>query len=187
MKLFASYTSPYARHCRIALLDSGLACEFVETSHAQSAESSATKKVPFLEDGDLTLTDSTSILFHIAEKSNYTFIQSASEQELFSMATTCLDSIINVFLLENDGVTDETSGYIKRQKGRILSSLENLDAKFANRNAGALNSAEIRVACLVDWGVFRNRISLDGLDNLKALLAAANTQESFKATAIPAA
>ena len=186
MKLYASYTSPFARHCRIALLESGLECEFVETTHAQSAESSSTKKVPFLVDGDVKLTDSASILQYFADKSDYSFIENAQELELFSMATTCLDSVINVFLLEMDGVTDEASGYIKRQKGRIVSSLEELDAKMANRTNATLSTGEIRLACLLEFGVFRNRISLDGLNNLTALLTAANKEENFKATAIPA-
>lgn len=186
MKLYASYTSPFARHCRIALLESGLECEFVETDHAQSAQNSATKKVPYLEDGDVKLTDSSSILFYIAEKSDCKFIQTAQEQEMFSMANTCLDSVINVFLLEIDGVDEKSSGYIQRQKDRVTTVLQELDKAAASHVAGtALNAGEIRLACLIDWGTARKRISLDGLSNLQALLAQANKNEHFKATAMP--
>jgi glutathione S-transferase len=184
MKLYASYTSPFARHCRIALLQGNLECEFISTDHAQSAEKSVTKKVPFLEDQGLTLTDSSSILFHLAQKSGRPFIESAQDQELFSMANTCLDSIINVFLLENDGVTADTSGYIKRQQGRILSALEALNTQAATHSA-PLNAAQMRVACLVDWALFRKRISIEGLTNLQALLDTARQDDHFNATAIP--
>ena len=186
MKLYASYTSPYARQCRIALLKGDIECEFITTDHAQSAEKSATKKVPFLEDDDQTFTDSSSILFHLAQKSGGTFIVDAEEQELFSMSTTCLDSIINVFLLENDGVTGETSGYILRQQGRINSTLAELNNKAAGHKA-PLNNGEIRLACLIDWALFRGRINLAGLDHLQALLDTARLDADFNATAIPTA
>lgn len=184
MKLYASYTSPFARHCRIALLQGNIECEFVNTDHAQSAEKSATKKVPFLEDGDLTFTDSSSILMHLASVSDTDYIQTAQEQELFSMTNTCLDSVINVFLLENDGVTSETSGYIKRQQGRILTALSALDTKAAEHTA-KLNTAQIRLACFIDWALFRKRISIEGLTNLQALLETARQDQHFNATAIP--
>ena len=53
MKLYGSFTSPFARHCRIVLLETGQACDFVETDYAASAAASPAKKVPFLQDGDI--------------------------------------------------------------------------------------------------------------------------------------
>ena len=41
--------------------------EFIETDQSQSAELSPTKKVPFLQDGDIVLSDSSSILKYIRE------------------------------------------------------------------------------------------------------------------------
>ncbi|MEH6445098.1 MAG: glutathione S-transferase [Oceanospirillaceae bacterium] len=184
MKLYASYTSPFARHCRVALLQSNVECEFIDTDYAQSAANSATQKVPYLEDGAVKLTDSSSILFHIAQKSGGTFIKDAQEQELFSMTNTCLDATINLFLLENDGIKAETSGYLQRQQNRIVSALKELNNKVENLN-GPLNTAQMRLACYVDWAIFRKRISIEGLDNLQALLENARTDASFNATAIP--
>ena len=80
MKLYGSYTSPYVRHCRIVIEQLGLACDFVEADYTLSAKKSPSMKVPFLQDGDLQLTDSTSILFHF-----YTF-PSGSDR---SMARRC--------------------------------------------------------------------------------------------------
>ena len=102
MKLYGSYTSPFVRHCRIALLETGLACEFIETDQAGSAAKSPTKRVPFLEDGDVFLTDSSSILKHIREKAGTAFLSSASELDLFAMVNTALDATVNLFFLERD-------------------------------------------------------------------------------------
>jgi glutathione S-transferase len=73
MKLYGSYTSPFVRHCRIALIETGLAFDFIETDQTGSAAKSPTKRVPFLEDGNIFLTDSSSILKHIREKTGHTF------------------------------------------------------------------------------------------------------------------
>jgi len=43
LELYGSYTSPFVRHCRIALLESGLAFTFVETDQVSSAKLSPTQ------------------------------------------------------------------------------------------------------------------------------------------------
>lgn len=47
MELYGSYTSPFVRHCRIALLQTQQDCQFIETDAQQSATLSPTKKVPY--------------------------------------------------------------------------------------------------------------------------------------------
>ena len=52
MKLFGSFTSPYVRHCRIALMQSGLDWEMAELDiHTSNDPGTPTLRVPFLEDG----------------------------------------------------------------------------------------------------------------------------------------
>ena len=48
MELFGSYTSPFVRHCRIALLETKTKFSFTETDFETSAKLSPAKKVPFL-------------------------------------------------------------------------------------------------------------------------------------------
>ena len=74
MKLYGSLTSPYVRHARIAIAQSGFQCEFEEADYARSAELSPTARVPFFEDGDLMLTDSSSILKYVREKAGTGFL-----------------------------------------------------------------------------------------------------------------
>ncbi len=185
MKLYASYTSPFARHCRIALLQDNVDCEFIDTDYAQSAANSATQKVPFLEDGDIKLTDSSSILMYLSQKAGRTFIQDVQEQELFCMTNTCLDTTVNLFLLERDGITTESSAYLQRQQNRIESTLKALNDKVSDVQ-GPLNTAQMRLACYVDWALFRGRISIEGLSNLDNLLRVAKEDQNFNTTAIPA-
>ena len=184
MKLYGSYTSPFVRHCRIALLQSDFDFEFIETDYAMSAERSPTSKVPFLEDGGITLTDSSSIVKHIREKAGREFLTDVADYELFAMTNTVLDSAINLFLLENDGISADQSGYLTRQKERIESGLDELNRRFDPAEGIAKDSA-LRCACFIDWALFRNRINVDQHENLRGLLAAANQVDEFVSTAPP--
>ena len=104
MELYGSYTSPFVRHCRIALLQTKLKCKFVETDATQSATLSPTKKVPLLIDSELTLTDSTSILTHIHELVGEYFLTDVEDLELYHMSNTLLDTCVNLFMLANSYV-----------------------------------------------------------------------------------
>ena len=187
MKLYGNYTSPFVRHCRVALLQQKLDCDFVEIDYAISAKSSPTAKMPFLTDGDLTLTDSSSILKYIREKSGGTFLADIEDYENFAMASTMLDSAINIFLFENEGFGPDQVKYLGRQKNRIESGLKELNKRFNPKQTehDLTQDGTLRCACFIDWGLFRNRINIDQLDNLKTLLATANQVEAFTATSPP--
>ena len=182
MKLYGSYTSPFVRHCRVALAQENLAFEFIETDYALSAEKSPTAKVPFLTDGELMLTDSSVIVKYAREKSGKVFPADIEDYEIFAMTNTVLDSAINVFLLENENFGADQINYIARQQNRIASGLTALNAKFAARQDIDRDGA-LRCACFLGWAVFRNRVSLAKHDNLRALLDAANRDPVFAETA----
>jgi glutathione S-transferase len=184
MKLYGSYTSPFVRHCRIALLETGLACEFTETDQAGSAAQSPTKRVPFLEDGDIFLTDSSSILKHIREKAGTDFLSSASELDLFAMVNTALDATVNLFFLQRDGVDLQAYEYTRRQAARIESSLAELNALAFSMQA-PYSDVELRLACYLSWGLFRMRINIDTHENLQQFLAGINKYQPFADTAPP--
>jgi glutathione S-transferase len=92
VELFGSFTSPYVRHCRIVLAESGQNCDFVETDYAQSAAKSPTRRVPFLRDADLMLTDSTSILRYLREKAGQPFFPELIDFDFFLLVNTALDT-----------------------------------------------------------------------------------------------
>lgn len=165
-------------------MQSGLDHDFVEADYAMSAEKSPTSKVPFFEDGDTNLTDSSSIIKYVREKSGRKFLSEIEDYELFAMTNTVLDSAINLFLLENDGVTVDQANYLARQKDRIDSGLAELNRRF-DPEEGINKDSALRCACFIDWALFRNRISIGAHENLVGLLAAANEVEEFVATAPP--
>ena len=179
MKIYGSFTSPFVRHCRIALLESDLTCEFIEIDAVQSAEISPTKKVPLLVDGDITLTDSSSILRYLREKAEQPFMPELLDFELFNMTNTVMDACVNIFFLEKfDDITSEQSSYITRQKARVLSGLEALNETPLNAQL-PLSDGLIRLACFLDWGIYRERIELKKLTNLTRLLEIARTDKNY--------
>lgn len=194
MKIYGSFTSPFVRHCRIALAQiqhrCDLPCEFTETDQVASATLSPTQKVPYLEDGDLTLSDSSAILKYLREKSGETFLQDIREYELFCMVNTVLDASVNVFFMERlDGLKAADSKYLTRHNNRINSALKemnSLELPLQVSNLQPLSDSHIRLACYLDWAIFRGRITLDGLDNLNSFLHAARQWPDFADTAPPA-
>ena len=184
MKLYGSYTSPFVRHCRIALKQAGHDFEFMETDYAGSAKQSPVAKVPFFEDGDLKLTDSSSIIKYARDKAGSPFLTEIEDFELFTMTNTLLDSTINLFLLENDGVSVAEVPYLARQQNRVESALAELNRRI-DPAAAVITDSGLRCACFVDWGLYRKRISIDGLDRLSSLLATAQNDRIFAETAPP--
>ena len=185
MKIYGSYTSPFVRHCRIALLETAIPCEFIETDAVQSAQICPTKKVPMLIDGDITLTDSSSILRYLRIKSGSGFMEDILDFELFNMTNTVMDACVNIFFLEKfDEITEQNSTYIGRQNARVLSGLEALNqAELAAQLP--LTDGLMRLACFLDWGVYRERIDLKKYTNLTRLLDVARTDTNFIKTSPP--
>lgn len=184
MKLYGSRNSPFVRHCRVALAQGGVDFEFIEVDVITSARISPTAKVPYFEAGDLKLTDSSSILKYVREQADQSFLAELDDFELFTMANTLLDSAINLFLLELNGITAEHAPYLARQQQRVQSGLAELNRRIEPAQALVKDSA-LRCACFIDWALFRERISLDGLDRLAELLNAANQHNLFAETAPP--
>lgn len=192
MQLYGSYTSPFVRHCRIALLEGKLDCEFIETDLNGSAQGSPTQKVPFLRDGELMLTDSCSILMHLRAKSGGVFFNDAQDYDLFCMVNTVMDATVNLFFLERDDkLGPAQSTYLARQNARISSGLLQLEGRAwplsLCSGSQALAEGELRLACYLAWGLFRKRLSLDQYPALAAFLRLAGEHPPFAETAPPVA
>ncbi|MDO3385221.1 glutathione S-transferase family protein [Gilvimarinus sp. SDUM040013] len=184
MKLYGSYTSPYVRHCRIVLSQIGEDFEFIETDRAGSAIKSPTKRVPFLEDGNICLTDSSAIVKYLREKANTPFLPDIADYDSYCLTNTALDAAANVFFLELDGVGPAQSDYLKRQADRIKSSLDALELKNLAEKA-PYNDFELKLGCFLDWGLYRERISLKSYPNLQVFLQGIKQYPYFAATTPP--
>lgn len=172
IKLHGTYTSPYVRHCRIALAETGQDYELIETDYAQSARLAPAKRVPFMTAGDRTLNDSLSILKFVRESAGRAFLPDVDDCDLFALTNTALDTAINLFLLEKDGLTARESGYLVRQNERVADIMEALNRRVAQLPAKTrdFTEGELRLGCFLDWGLFRKRISLADHIELTAFL-----------------
>lgn len=166
MKLYGSYTSPFVRHCRIALQETVQAYEFIETDQAGSAAQSPTQRVPFLQDGDTFLTDSSAILKYLREKAGQHFCTSAQELDQFCLVNTALEACVNVFFIEKDGVNSSEVPYLQRQKARIVSALAELNT-LPLPSAAPYNDAQLRLACFVGWAKFRQRVDFSPYQHIE--------------------
>lgn len=186
MNLYGSYTSPYVRHCRIELSLAGFEYNFHVTDYADSDKGSPTKRVPYFTDGDLVLTDSTSILLYLRSKQALPFIDTAAEMDLYCMVNTALDAAINLFILEREGQSPVNNDYLARQAARIetaLGALNNNELPMA----APYSIAQVRLACFLAWGRYRERFSITGLAQLESFLNAIERWPEFATTAPPAA
>ena len=186
IKLYGSYTSPYVRHCRTALNESGLDWELIETDATASATQSPTQKVPFLKHGDVCLTDSSSIVRYVREQAGQSFCPDITDYDLLCTANTLLDACVNLFLLERFGGKDLGGNpYLKRQGARNNTGLAYLESLTLSAQA-PFNDGELRLACFLDWGLFRERLSLEGYPKLQAFLSAVRQHPAFASTQPPA-
>ena len=194
MKLYGVRTSPYVRHARVALAQSGLDWELEQVT-LDTIGQSPTLRVPFLTDGKLTLSDSSVIVRYVREQSGQPYLTTIADHELFAVATSVLDTAVNVYLMNIGDSADlagvptgtSTTGfdpktYFERQQERItvgIQELERCQLSFSQ----PYTDGEIRLACLLDWAAYRDTIDLSGKDNLCRFLAEIRTWPPFAETA----
>ena len=194
IKLYGVRTSPYVRHARVALAESGLSWQLEQVT-PDTITLSPTLRVPFLIDGDLTLTDSAVIVRYAREQSGQSFLPSVGDHELFALATSVLDTAVNLYLLnigDSAALAEVTTGtstigfnprtYYERRQERIVAGMKGLDQFELNASA-PFSDGHIRLACLLDWAGYRETIDLSGLSNLSALLTRIREWPTFAETA----
>jgi glutathione S-transferase len=184
MKLYGSYTSPFVRHVRIVLLETAQNVEFIETDQAGSTAKSPTQRVPFLEDGEVFLTDSASITKYLREKAGQDYCRTAQELDDLCLVNTVMDATVNLFFIKRDGVDITAVPYLQRQAARIQSTLAELNHQQWPTSA-PYNDAQIRLACFIGWAKFRNQIDFSPYKNLETFYANMLDYNHFVATQPP--
>lgn len=181
MELFGSTTSPFVRHCRIALEQTHQKYTFSLVDYAQTAKKSPVQKMPYLVDGEHVFTDSASILMYVRQLTKAPFPADPQDFELFTMASTLIDTAVNIFLLEKDTITSKESQYLARQESRLATGFKALNNTVQPAKA-LTTDGHMRAACLVDWTLFRQRYDLSSYTQLKELLQQANSDPFFTKT-----
>ena len=181
MKLYGTLASPFVRHCRIVLAQLEMDYTIEECSPMEIADRSHTQRVPFFEDGDVSLTDSKSIIHYLRQKADQPFLPGYEDTELFAVATTGLDACVNLFIMSMFDATPENIPYLQRHVMRAESILSRLETLSLDTNK-PYDDVIIRIGCFIAYGEFREQFSLEDKPNLRALLDRLNAWPPFAET-----
>lgn len=120
----------------------------------------------------------------LRERAGQRFLPDVRDLDRFCLINTALDTAVNLFMLEKDGVTPERSPYLARQQARIEMCLQTLEADLATRDPAPVpgDDVGIRLACFLEWSQFRRRVSLEAHPVLSRILAESREHEHFVAT-----
>lgn len=224
LKLFGHDTSPYVRRVRVLLRELGLPFERDTASWGNPSEElrriNPLMRVPALHDPDRdgqALLDSRLIATYLYDQYGPGVAAAAAaaaapsppiqptlfrpaaryqDENLLLAIDAATDSLINVFLLELDGVPRDAAPYLRRQQERAGRCLAFVAERYAGRTTlaeGAFAFVDIALCCALDWMRFRARYDIAAhpallrvLDAHKDRPALAETHPSRAAsTALP--
>lgn len=97
------------------------------------------------------------------------------DENLLLAIDAATDSLINVFLLELDGVTKEAAPYLRRQEERAHRSLAYVETAYGGYPTlaeGRLSYVDIALCCSLDWMRFRKRYDITQHPGLLRVLEA---------------
>ncbi len=206
MKLYGHDTSPYVRRVRVLLAEKGL--PFSRDSDSWNKPDAAVLKlnpmlrVPALVDGSQALLDSKVIAAYIYERHpqpppaappGHPPLQPTlwhpehrfDDENTLLAIDAAVDSAINLFLLELDGVATQGSPYLLRQRERVASCLTWVDGRLAGGttfHAGVFAAVDIALMCALQWMEFRRRYPVEQHPNLVRFVAAHAARPSLDAT-----
>ncbi len=211
IKLYGHDTSPYVRRIRVLLAELGLPFERDSRSWTV-ADAEVLKLNPMLRVPALSAPrsdGSTQLLLDSKIIAAYLYAQRQADasplpaltppiapslfgddsrwddENLLAMIDAATDSMINVFVLELDGITRAQSPYLQRQQARTESCLHFLDEKLGTRTTfhpGRLSYLDIALSCSLDWMIFRDRYPVRQHANLSRLLAEHAERPSLAST-----
>lgn len=208
LKLFGHDPSPFVRRVRILLAELGIPFERDTnnwiTPTAEFAAASPIMRLPMLDRGEGARTryvyDSrviAEVAYEVARgttplagepKVQATLWNAALEDEdknVLSTIDAALESAVNVFLLERDGIGSTQAPYLARQAARVDACLAWLEARYAGRatlSPGALAFVDMALVSMVGWLRFRARADVARYPALLAVEAAHAARPTFSST-----
>ncbi len=206
MKLYGHDTSPYVRRVRVLLAEKGL--PFTRDSDSWNNPNAAVLRlnpmlrVPALVDGEQALLDSKVIAAYLYDRfpqppppppagllplqpTLWHPEQRWDDENTLLTIDSAVDSAVNLFLLELDGIPAEKSPYLARQYERVKTCLTWVENKLAGRttfHAGVFTQLEIALLCALQWMQFRNRYPVADHPGLIHFVAAHAARPSLLST-----
>lgn len=206
LKLFGHDASPYVRRVRVLLAELRLPFERDTRDWRSPAPelvaTSPIRRLPMLDLGpDAAVRhvfDSWAIaallytLPHAAPAGDPPFQEklldpslALLDQNVLSVADAAQDSLVNVFLLEGDGILPEQSATLQRENARARVCLDWLERTYGGKRTLApdrLAYVDVAVMTLLGWIRFRKRLDLAPWPQLLALEAAHAARPSMAST-----
>lgn len=206
MKLYFSNGSPFARKVRIVLAEKALAFDSDLDNGLRSPGSipSPAMAIPVLEDGAVTIWESDLIIDYLlrtypdasprptdsaqAPLSPWLARPEHHWQDMTTLATiaSCAGSIVNLRLMQSDGITPANSDYLARQKTRVEHCLDWLESRVTDAGfaPGWFSIMDIALICPLAFCEARGVMPWRGRPKLEALYERHQSRPSLLATPI---
>ncbi|GLX83427.1 glutathione S-transferase family protein [Thalassotalea eurytherma] len=186
MKLIGSTTSPFVR--RIKLLTNNHPIKFVDIDifSEQGADmlsaNNPARKVPVLQDGDVTIYDSRVIFNYLIDKLSLPEM-TWQQQNLLTIIDAANDSLVSILLCQRSGFDiTEDKLFFNLQHQRVENVLLALAKQVENKAFDEWHYPSICLFCLLDWALFRNLAQWQHIAPLNQFYQHALTQSLVKET-----
>ena len=186
MKLIGSTTSPFVRRiklltykCQINFVDIDI---FSEQGADLLSENNPAKKVPVLQDGEVSIYDSRIIFNYLIDKLSLPTL-TWQQQNLLTIIDAANDSLVSLLLCQRSGFDiTEDKLFFNLQHQRVENVLVQLAKQVENKAFDEWHYPSICLFCLLDWALFRNLVSWQHMTALQQFYQQALTKPLVKET-----
>jgi len=165
MQLIGSYTSPYVRKIRVLLLEKGLPYSFLEdipwNENTNAPKYNPLGKVPILIDENGSVWYDSQVIAQYIEALHSLAplipagdIPAVEVRQLETLADGVVEAGIAIFLERKREPTQQNPAWIDRQKGKLTSGLDTLEAKLDGTiwlHADTFSLADIATGVMLGW------------------------------------
>lgn len=192
MTLYGTTTSPFVRRVRVVAAEVGRPFNLFNTAHddGQAALRAASPlwKVPVAELDGRLLFDSRCIIDYLTTVHGWGTMKAPCDRwrdaNLVNAIDGALESAVQVFYLQREGMDVDHLPFCQRQRDRIASVFDWLAGQLGTAGFGdGLGLPELSLYCTLDWMEFRAVYPADRLPAaLQLFRAAARDRSSLVAT-----
>ncbi len=142
-------------------------------------------QIPVLQDGEKTIWDSRQIFQYLNQKHQFQNMN-WQDENLLTAIEGAMASGITLLLMKRSGINiDENFTFTARQKDRIESVLDYLKPYLQDQALKDWNFAAMTTYAFLDWGTFRNIVSIDKRPECRKFLDHHADRSDVVATNIP--
>jgi len=188
MQLIGSVPSPYVRRIRIWALQNNCNIELISLDifsaqdRPKMANKNPARKIPILIDGDLTLSDSNSIIRYLLEKTGKSKLNWPQEH-LLTTINACNDSLVEMLLCERSGLDTQSDAlFFNLQNERVAQTLHYLNDHLCDDEFKSCECLNISLYCLLDWICFRELTDFSAQPQLVKFYEAFSQRQAAKNT-----